>query len=246
MSTDLYRQTRRIVRAAIAGTALLAAGGLAIPANAASPTAETRRPGPYRIAFFGNSITHHGPSKKVDWSGNWGMAASEEAKDYVHVFLDLMEKRLGARPDSLVKNIVPFERNLATYDQTALVKECREFQPDLIVFAIGENVPKITDEDAKALFQKKTAGLLNAFREGRNPTILVRSCFWANPPKDEALAAAAKTVGATYVDLSALKRDENNYARSEREYSHKGVAAHPGDRGMRAIAEALLKALPEK
>ena len=24
-----------------------------------------------KVVFIGNSITKHGPSKKVDWSGNW-------------------------------------------------------------------------------------------------------------------------------------------------------------------------------
>jgi hypothetical protein len=37
--------------------------------------------------------------------------------------------------------------------------------------------------------------------------------------------------------------DERNYARSERSYQHAGVASHPGDRGMAAIAEEIVKAV---
>ena len=36
-----------------------------------------------KVLFLGNSITKHGPKADIDWSGNWGMAASEEAKDDV-------------------------------------------------------------------------------------------------------------------------------------------------------------------
>jgi hypothetical protein len=50
-------------------------------------------------------------------------------------------------------------------------------------------------------------------------------------------------VGGTFVDISALSKDEKNYARSERPYKHAGVAHHPGDRGMAAIAEEIMKAV---
>jgi len=32
-----------------------------------------------KVLFLGNSITLHGPSQKVDWSGNWGMRAIADA-----------------------------------------------------------------------------------------------------------------------------------------------------------------------
>ena len=50
-------------------------------------------------------------------------------------------------------------------------------------------------------------------------------------------------MGGVFVDISGLGKDESNYARSERSFAHGGVAAHPGDKGMQAIADALLKAI---
>jgi alpha-galactosidase len=79
----------------------------------------------------------------------------------------------------------------------------------------------------------------------RQATVLVRSSFWASAAKDEALQQACKAVGGIYVNITSLSKDESLYARSERPFKHAGVANHPGDKGMAAIADALVKALPQ-
>ncbi|MEI6540199.1 MAG: hypothetical protein WCO86_11845, partial [Planctomycetota bacterium] len=38
-----------------------------------------------RILVLGNSLTLHGPKAEIGWAGNWGMAASAQDKDYVHL-----------------------------------------------------------------------------------------------------------------------------------------------------------------
>lgn len=210
---------------------------LVVPASAQTT-------GSYRkVLFLGNSITRHGPKADIDWSGNWGMAATAESKDYVHLVTKALTEKSGAAPEVLAKNIADFERTHVGYDIAGKLKEVIDFPADLIIVAIGENVPGLKTPDDKTQFQSSVIKLLTAVKGDRKPMILVRSCFWANTAKDEALQQACAAVGGIYVNISSLNKDESNYARSERPYKNQGVANHPGDKGMVAIAEALVKAL---
>ena len=194
-----------------------------------------------KVLFLGNSITNHGPKADIDWSGNWGMAASAESKDYVHLVTKALAEKSGAAPEVMVKNIADFERSYAGYDIATKLKEAVDFHAVLIVLAIGENVPGLKTSEDKATLQDAVTKLLITLKGDRQPTILVRSCFWANAAKDEALKQACDAVGGNYVNISALGKDEKNFGRSERPFKHAGVANHPGDRGMEAIAAALIQ-----
>jgi len=197
-----------------------------------------------KVLFLGNSITKHGPKADIDWSGNWGMAATAEANDYVHLVTKALTEKAGAAPEVMVKNIADFERAYSGYDVVVKLKEAIDFKADLIILAIGENVPALKTAEDKIKLQASLTTLLRALKEERKPTILVRSCFWANAAKDEALQQACTAVGGIYVNIGSLSKDEANYGRSERSYKHAGVANHPGDKGMAAIAAALVNAVP--
>jgi alpha-galactosidase len=199
-----------------------------------------------KVLFLGNSITLHGPKADIDWSGNWGMAASAEARDYVHLVTQGLAAKGGAAPETMVKNIADFERAHAGYDIAGKLREAIDFQADLIIVAIGENVPAPKTPEEQAAFQESVTKLLTALKAGRQPVVLVRSCFWKNAAKDAALQKASATVGGRFVDISALADDKGNYGRSERPFKNAGVANHPGDKGMAAITAALLQALGKK
>src|SRR5258706_9164058 len=199
-----------------------------------------------KVLFLGNSITKHGPKADIDWSGNWGMAASAEARDYVHLVTEGLTAKRGAAPETMVKNIADFERAHAGYDIAGKLREAIDFQADVIIVAIGENVPALKTPKEQAAFEESVTKLLTALKAGRQPVLLVRSCFWKNPAKDQALQKASAAAGGRFVDVSALSGDEGNYARSERPFKHVGVANHPGDKGMAAIAAVLLAALGKK
>ena len=190
-----------------------------------------------RVLVLGNSITRHGPAPKIGWTGDWGMAASAAEKDFVH----LVSRGLGS-PELKATNIADFERGLEAFDVQARLQAEWDFKPTLVIVAIGENVAALKSDEDRARFQAAFAKLLEAAKK-TGARLLVRSCFWADPAKDAILRDGCAAAGGIFVDLSALSKDESLYARSERAFEHAGVAAHPGDKGMKAIADAILAAL---
>lgn len=196
-----------------------------------------------KILFLGNSITLHGPNEEIGWPHNFGMAASAEEKDYVHLVTAALAKHNNNKPEIMVRNIADFERNYAGYDVDTKMQELFAFDPDLVVLAIGENVPELSSEEAKAQFKAGVRRILKGSLARRHPLVVVRSCFWANPAKDQMLREACLEAHCIFVDAAPLGKDESNYARSERAIKHAGVARHPGDKGMNAIADAIVQPL---
>lgn len=199
-----------------------------------------------KILFLGNSITLHGPAPKIGWEGNWGMAASTREKDYVHLLLSQIAKAAGGKHAAKIKNIADFERQLAGYNVKEELKEELAFEANVVIVAIGENVAPLETHEAKQQFRAAFASLLSELKQHGKPALFVRSNFWANPAKDEILQQVCEEAGGVFVDNRQLGGDEANYARSERKIEHDGVAGHPGDKGMKAIADALWKAIEQR
>ncbi|NLX07732.1 MAG: SGNH/GDSL hydrolase family protein [Phycisphaerae bacterium] len=187
------------------------------------------------VLFFGNSITRHAPAPELGWHGDWGMAASAEENDYVHV---LMRKLREAKPDLsfAARTIADFERKFWEYDLERLA-DARACPADLTIFRIGENV------DAK---EADTRGFGRHFLRlmeyiGPNPeAALCVGSFFNHPSANRQMKEAAAEFGCEYLDISHLDADEYKAIGL---FEHEGVAAHPCDRGMKAIAEAIWDAL---
>ena len=77
----------------------------------------------------------------------------------------------------------------------------------------------------------------------RQLLVVIRSCFWADAAKDPALNRACQEAGGIFVNAGPLGGEAANAARSERPFKHEGVAGHPGDRGMQALADAIVQAM---
>lgn len=196
-----------------------------------------------RILFLGNSITWHRPKAEIGWTDDWGMAASAQEKDYVHLVIGRLAGAMGRKPEAMIESVVDLEREYHRFDLSPLIRKCRDFKPDVVVLAMGENVPALKTEADRAGFKTAVSKLLNGIKKDSNPAIFVRSCFWPEPIRDGILKEVCTGVGGVFVDIGALGRDESNFARSERKFQHDGVAKHPGDKGMKAIADAIWSAI---
>jgi hypothetical protein len=197
-----------------------------------------------KILFLGNSITYHPYNADVHWYHNWGMAASEESKDYVHVLTSKIAAAVGGTPTIKAINIAnTFEKNFSTCDPANDLSSEIAFAPDLIVLAVGENVTLNNTTD-QANYATAYANLLSVLKAKTGATIYTRSCFWADTTKDGIMKAATVAAGDHYVDISSLCVNKANFAYSEEYYaSNSTINTHPGDAGMANIASALYSSM---
>lgn len=166
-------------------------------------------------------------------------------KDYVHLLMDQISKAAGKRPKFMVRNIADFERRLTDYKIDDALKMELAFEADLIILAIGENTPTPTMDEARKQFADALRDLLSQLTKHGHAKLIVRSQFWAEPVKDELLKKACENAGGIFVEMGDLGLDLANAAKSERQIDHLGVAGHPGDKGMAAIAAKLWNAIQE-
>ena len=140
-----------------------------------------------RVLFLGNSITLHGPAPAIGWEGNWGMAASAREKDYVHLIVKEIGRFAGKEPAFLATNISQFEREFETYDVHAVLAKELAFHPELVIMAIGDNVPASDVGPPKVRVQGKpdqTAGAGEGQRpsDNRRQDMLLARCGQGRDP----------------------------------------------------------------
>ena len=161
----------------------------------------------------------------------------------MHLIVKEIGRFAGKEPAFLATNISQFEREFETYDVHAVLAKELAFHPELVIMAIGDNVPALTSDRQKSGFKASLIKLLERVKGSGHPTIVVKTCFWPDAAKDAILVQACHDVGGVVVDGGQLSRREANLARSERAFSNAAVGGHPGDKGMQAIADSILEAL---
>lgn len=96
--------------------------------------------------------------------------------------------------------------------------------------------------------------LINYIKERcPNARILIIGDFWTNSNRDELKKEAAENSGVEYVSLEGIKDNSAYYAGmgttvydeegNPHQIDHEGVALHPGDMGMAAIADRIISAI---
>lgn len=185
-----------------------------------------------RVLVVGNSITGHGPAPEIGWTGDWGMAASSAEKDYLHIITKRLQK-LNPKVEMKGFNGVGFEQNYWKYD----FKEANpyiDFQPDLIIMRIAENA----NLDYLYDFESKYDHLLDLLTSKTTPRVICTTSFFANHEEASKLIRnVAKRKGYMLADLLPYSKDKSYTAFNL--FLDSGVASHPSDKGMQAIADCI-------
>ncbi len=191
-----------------------------------------------RVLLVGNSITLHGIAPKIGWYGEWGMAASSEQNDYVH---QLIKNVKNDNNDAVfcICQVSAWEQKYKNgSEQLSRYQSARDFNADIIVARFSENCPKTEfDNDC---FKNATTELLNYLDPEQKAKVIITTSFWHHPA-DTAIVELANDNAWPLVTLGDL--GEQDKMKAIGLFEHSGVANHPGDLGMKAIADRILTEL---
>ena len=187
-----------------------------------------------RVLILGNSITRHPPAPELGWLSDCGMAASCAEKDYVH----LLYNRFKAVEDVCfcVFQASDFECTFSERELMPELEEAKAFGADLIIGRLGENV---RPEKFRPGEWAEAYGALVEKCAGPETKILLSCCFWKNEKTDDDIRLLGREKGWKVVELGDLGESDSMKAKGR--FEHSGVAAHPGDEGMRSIAERIFE-----
>lgn len=189
-----------------------------------------------KIAFLGNSISYLEKTDLVGWQHTSGMAASCLENDYIHKTVEKIANTKKVNIDYTILTLADFEVYFETFNLNRLDK-INEFDPEYIIFQLGENVSKDDVKNKNEIFHKKYNEIINYV--GNNKTKIVCLPFWYSADKNQTITKVALDTQSYLVDLSHLGDglDERNYAISEKLYTIYAVGIHPGDFGMENISD---------
>ena len=202
----------------------------------------------YNYLAIGNSITRHEITSF--WWNDIGMAASDEDRDYFHIVLKNL-KTTHENVSGTTCNLYGWESQSHDRDGALyLLDGYLSPNLDLVTVQLGENV------DDLSTFESDFLSLLLYIKEkAPNARIIVVGDFWNKENRDELKEKVAKEAGADFVSLDGIANNKAYY-RGMGSYvydkegnphlvEHEGVAIHPGDAGMKAIADRIINTLSQ-
>ena len=195
------------------------------------------------VLFVGNSITRHAPKREIGWLHDWGMAASCEENDYVHVTVRLIEEKLG--PVNFATACCGEWERHYWEDESRLAdwQSARDFCADILIIRIGENIYGLRERLAEEPLYAHYDRMVKFFRSNEGAQVIVTDNFWEDFGINADIGRVAQENGYAFVRIGDLgARDVDDY-KAVKEYEHGGVAIHPNDEGMRRIAERIAAAV---
>lgn len=193
-----------------------------------------------RILFAGNSITLHGYLPDIGWYGEWGMAASSEDKDYVHLLMESIKKDA---PDAAfcLAQVFQWESNYTVgCEKHSVYEAARDFDADIIIMRFSENCLGSFEKEA---FSREYPLFVDYLGLDKGAKAVFTTSFWKHDGADAVVAETAKQKNMPCVYLGDLGEDDAMKAIGL--FEHGGVANHPGDLGMQNIADRIYKCIKE-
>lgn len=183
-------------------------------------------PNAYRVLFIGDSLTYHAQIPGL-WDYTSGMAATSPAQDFVHLAVAHMQQKVRKRS---VEMLVNNGGNGKLGTMLAYLQQHPDLKPELVVLQGGEN------DHFDDTYRTTYRALLDFFAANHAPYIVLGDWWGAEKSRFDQAEAASR--GYSWVDLLALWKDPSlsGYGGP---YNIPGVAKHPNDKGMQAIATAI-------
>lgn len=209
-----------------------------------------------KVLIIGNSITKHLPSPSNGWLGNWGMAATSEENDYVHILISRINKKYSDI-EFKWENIYEFEKYFYNYSKfdTKKYKPLADYGADIIIATFGANIRNVTNEQDSELETDEifTPDSYSDIIEFFNPSgkAEVLACITTLTPDENAeiIKLSAQKNGYILVDMSDLterKYTAADYKENSEVFTSnvtEPVLNHPGNLGMEKMAERLFTVL---
>jgi len=185
------------------------------------------------LVVIGNSITRRPPLASIDWSGDWGMAASSADKDFAH----LSASQLGNLPLYATYSI-PLEQAAPTAYADIAELASHVNRGSIVVVELGDNVPR--NQAGLEAFRPIYQNLLNSVNKGQK--MLCLSTFWTNADLNTVIKSECEAHGGQYVFIGDIVSDPSNPDYLTQTFTNVDVQAHPHDWGMARIADRVVAA----
>ena len=195
---------------------------------------------------IGNSITLHDICDY--WWTNCGMAASEKSKDYFHLVTEELRKH-----NKLVNSYAYGSSVWETMahdraESLSLIDPYLNEHINIITIQLGENVTDLTTFESDYEYL-----IMHIKQKAPNAQIITVSDFWENGERDNMKFRASEKCNVLVADIREIKENRDYMCGINAEVlgddgekhivKHEGVARHPGDKGMRYIADRIIECI---
>ena len=200
----------------------------------------------YNYLAIGNSITLHDEADY--WWNKCGMAATTPDNDYVHLVAQYIKDTTG---DVCYYAVNYAQWEMQSHDRAetySIIDPYLSPELDLITVQLSENVT-----DSSSFESDYTALIEHIKSKAPNAKILIIDNFWFSDERVTALKNAALYTNVRFISLDEIKgKPEYQCGLGTIVYDslgnphtveHKGVACHPGDKGMQYIADKIIAEL---